>query len=134
MRCSGCVCGRLSDQGDEVYRGTDVNGTSAQDARQIVDVPKRRLNGNITIIYSSEYSGETSADVYGFSDIVWDDAFFDIDSPTKQFQQFQLFKEPIKGTGYSIQMMVWNYDEATFRLAGYQIDANIKGKRYKSRY
>lgn len=120
--------------GQDVYVPGDVNTGVGQPHAAIVDMSKVRLNANITVIYSSESTGQTSADIYGFKEIVWDDAFFDIDPPNKSFLGNQMFKEPIKGVGYSIQLMVWNFDEATFRLAGYQLDANLKGKRYKSRY
>lgn len=121
-------------QGVTMYDRFARNAAAGQDKQQIVDVYTQRINCNITMLYNSDLSGETSADIYGYDEVYWDDAVFDIAPSANQAQLYQLFKEPIQGVGWSYQLMVWNYDDATFKMAGYQIEAAPKGKRYTGRY
>ena len=114
--------------GHLLYSSADTNATSGQLTTAITDTPKLRVNANITLTFSSENSGETTADVYGFESLVWDDTLFDVNAPSSSYQAYQLFKEPIRGTGYSYQMLIWNYDIATWKLVGFQIQGTQKGR------
>lgn len=117
--------------GQVLYQPSYVNSNDSQDPAQLLGLYTQRLDCNFTVIYSNDESGATTSDIYGFSDLVWDDASFDIQPSAQQFQPYQLFKAPIhQGVGYSYQLMIWDYDEATFRLVGYQIVAPLKGQRY----
>lgn len=113
-----------------LFTAADVNSVSGQVPAAIVDTFKTKAQCNISMVYSSEVTGETSADIYGSEELFWDESAFDIAAPNAQNEIYQLFKEPIQGVGYSFQMSVWSYDPHTFKLCGYMIDATQKGKRY----
>jgi hypothetical protein len=120
--------------GLETYLPTDVNTSSSQSAEEICGVPKQRLNVSLGIRYESENNIENYFDSYGFSDLMWDNAFFDIDSPSAGYPRAILFKQALQGVGYSYQFVCWNFDETTFILGGYQIVSNQKGNRYVSSF
>lgn len=119
--------------GNDVYQVGDENSSSGQPVGEVVGELKQRLNANVSCVYNSEYSGTTSADIYGFSDIVWDVATMDVTPPGSTYEAYQLFKEPIQGVGHSFQLLLWSYDETTFTLVAYQIDGKKKGQRYRSK-
>lgn len=116
-----------------LYTGADTNLAAGQDPAQLVDTYVQKASANVTITYNSTFSGDTSTDLYGNDELFWDESFMDIAPPFGQHQLYQTFKEPIQGVGYSYQMTVWNYDDTTFKLCGYSIDATRKGKRYSQR-
>jgi hypothetical protein len=118
--------------GNDVFQVGDQNSSSGQPVQEIAGELKQRLNANVSCVYNSEYSGSTSADIYGFGDIVWDVATMDISPPGATYEAYQLFKEPIQGVGHSFQLLLWSYDETTFTLVAYQIDGKKKGKRYRN--
>jgi hypothetical protein len=90
-----------------------------------------RVNCNVAMMYDSDDSDAvTSVDVYGFQDIVWDNAYFDTPESSYRSNQFSLFKEPLIGIGYSYRLCVFSYDEARWHLVGYQITSSGKGLRY----
>lgn len=120
--------------GQLLYNNGDINVASGQSVYELLDTAVTKVNASVTLVFNSENSGETSADLYGFESIVWDDSLFDINAPATSFQELQLFKEPLMGTGYSYSMLVWSYDYAAWKLVGYQIDGVTKGKRYIGRY
>lgn len=116
-----------------LFTGAEINVTSGQDAEELVDTYIQKASANVTITYNASLSGDTSSDLYGNDELFWDESFMDVAPPFGQHELYQTFKEPIQGVGYSYQMSVWNYDETTFKLCGYQIDATRKGKRYTQR-
>lgn len=120
--------------GQLLYKASDVNTGASQDPFELMDTVVTKVNANVSLVFNDENSGETSADLYGFQNIVWDDNLFDINSPQGSFQRFQLFKEPLRGTGYSYSMVIWSYDHAAFKLIGYQIDGATRGKRVKAKF
>lgn len=88
-------------------------------------------NANVTMLYDSDDSDViTSEDIYGYEDIVWDNAYFDVPEASQRINSYSLFKEPLIGVGYSYRLAVWSYDDARWNMVGYQIDANNKGKTY----
>lgn len=90
-----------------------------------------RVNANVAIMYDSDdESAEISADIYGFQDIVWDNALFDTNEASTRLQEYSLFKEALIGIGYAYRLSVWSYDEARWNLVGYQVDTKQKGMRY----
>ena len=103
---------------------------SGQDVDDLVGKWKTRANANISVTYDSENTSETSYDIYSFSDLVWDNAFFDVDPTNLQSTRYALFKEALLGVGYNYQIGVWSFDEASWKLCGYQVDARLSGKRY----
>lgn len=92
---------------------------------------KTRVNCNVAMLYDSDDTdATTSADIYGYQDIVWDNAYFDTPESSKRSQQYSLFKEPLVGIGYSYRLAVFSYDDARWHLVGYQITTSGKGLRY----
>lgn len=92
---------------------------------------KTRVNCNVAMLYDSDDTdATTSADIYGYQDIVWDNAYFDTPESSKRSQQYSLFKEPLVGIGYSYRLAVFSYDDARWHLVGYQITTTGKGLRY----
>ena len=92
---------------------------------------KTRVNCNVAMLYDSDDTdATTSTDIYGYKDIVWDNAYFDTPESSKRSQQYSLFKEPLVGIGYSYRLCVFSYDEARWHLVGYQITTSSKGLRY----
>ena len=119
-----------NQDGLPTWQATDVNATSGQAAEQLAGTPKHRLDVSLAIVYNMTGDGELDYDVYGYSDIVWDDALFDIDPSAYQNQRYSLFKESISGIGYSNQLVLFSFDESTFRFAAYMIGAKLKADRY----
>lgn len=115
-----------NELGQELYGTSDVWGNATLD--EIVGVPKTSMNVNVAINYSNTRTAETSYDLYGYRDLIWDSVFFD---SFLQADRYILLKETLKGVGYSHQVMLWSYDTSAWRMAGYQLDFNDKGKRYK---
>lgn len=107
--------------GEETYNSDDVNAASSQDANDLVGQFKYDMNASVGIVYNNDTEGEYSFDTYGFTSLVWDDAVFDIDSPSPKFKRYSLFKETLLGRGYAYQVVVWSLDDTVFSLAGYQI-------------
>lgn len=116
-----------------LFTGTEANTTSGQNSEELVDTYVQKASANVTITYNAGVSGDTSSDLYGNDELFWDESFMDVAPPFGQHQLYQTFKEPIQGVGYSYQMSVWNYDDTTFKLCGYMIEATRKGKRYSQR-
>jgi len=112
------------------YQASDVNQASGQTAEQLAGTPKNRLNVSVAMLYNAQQEGEVDYDIYGYSDIVWDDALFDIDPSAYQYQRYALFKEPLLGIGYAYQMILFSFDEATFKFSAYLIGAKLKADRY----
>lgn len=123
-----------NSEGQLLYTSADTNSAAGQEVTEITDTPKVRINASVTLLFSEENSGETTADIYGFETLVWDASLFDVNTPSSTYQRYQLFKEPLRGTGYTYQMLVWNYDDTYFKLQGYQIDGKTKGTRVVTRY
>ena len=100
----------------------------------VIEAYKIRTNANIAMLYDSDdNSANTSVDIYGYEDIVWDNAYFDTVESSDRRDQYVLFKEPLIGIGYSYRLSVYSYDDAKWNLVGYQIDASRnKGLRYIS--
>jgi len=113
----------------ETYVLADVNVPAGQVAEQIVGMPKMRLDCNISFVYNSHDTGDTSADVYGFQSLVWDASLFDVFLP-QQSDDYVLVKSALQGMGYSFQGVVWSTDESSFRLCGYSLDGKVKGNKY----
>lgn len=120
--------------GQPLFQPSDVNASSGQSSTVLLDTTKTKVNASITLVFNNENSGESSSDIYGFESLVWGNSLFDVNTPASAFQNFQLFKEPLTGTGYTYSVVIWSYDHATFRLLGYQIDGVTKGKRVAARY
>lgn len=99
-----------------------------------IEAYNTRVNANVAMYYDSDDSeANTSVDLYGYQDIVWDNAYFDTVESSDRQEQFVLFKEPLIGIGYSYRLGVYSYDDARWNLVGYQIDASRnKGLRYIS--
>lgn len=117
--------------GLEKYGTQDIFSNATAD--EIVGVPKNEILLNVAILYDNQRTGEVSYDLYGYQDLVWDSTFFDTNQSALQTDRHVLLKETLKGVGYSHQVLLWSFDEGVWRVAGYQIDANEKGKRYKQR-
>ena len=111
------------------------NGESSNytvNANGIVEEYITRVNVNIAMLYDSDdNSANTSIDLYGYQDIMWDNAYFDqVESSLRQ-EEYSLFKEPLIGIGYSYRLNVFSYDDARWNMVGYQIAATgSKGLRY----
>ena len=116
------------------YTSASLNVVDAQPITQLVDSRIVRLNATFLVAYSSTSDADISYDVYGYRTLVWDDASFDIQPSSRSHEQYQLFKQPIIGTGYSIQFFIMNYDDTAFSLAAYQILVAPKGRRVLTRY
>lgn len=111
------------------------NGDSANyTSGSTVEAYKTRVNANIAMLYNSDdNTANTSVDVYGYEDIIWDNAYFDTVESSSRTDDYVLFKEPLIGIGYSYRLRVYSYDDARWNLVGYQIDASRnKGLRYIS--
>ncbi len=119
-----------NEQGMDTFNAMDVNMASGQLDKDIVGYNRQRLNANISLKYEEDDYGDTIYDNYGYNSLMWDDALFDINSPSAAYRRHVLFKEALQGTSYSYQLIIWSYDETTFTLAGYQIMANIRGSRH----
>jgi hypothetical protein len=92
--------------------------------------PKVRQNVNTAIKIDSEDGAESFYDLYGYGTLVWDDALFDVSSPSGAYRRDNLFKEALSGLGYGYQLLLWSYDEGAFTFSGYQIVAPVKGERF----
>lgn len=116
--------------GIATYGIGDINTASGQTSEDLVGFNKQRLNANISIKYEEDDFNDTIYDNYGYNDLIWDDALFDVNSPSVSYRRHVLFKEALQGISYSYQLTIWNYDETTLTLAGYQIMANIRGSKH----
>lgn len=116
--------------GIDTYNTSHVNNASGQLSTDLVGFNKQRLNANISIKYEEDDFTSTVYDNYGYNALIWDDALFDVNSPATMYRRHALFKEALQGISYSYQLIIWNYDETTFTLAGYQIMANVRGQRH----
>lgn len=90
------------------------------------------VNVSVAMLYDSDDNdANTSIDIYGYRDILWDNAYFDTPESAYRQEAYTLFKEPLIGLGYSYRLAVFSYDSARWVLVGFQIDAsNSKGLRY----
>jgi len=116
-------------EAQETYTADDVNTLASQATEPIVDLYKTRVGCDFLVQYSSTQDVDISYDAYGYSTLVWDDSTFDIAPTARAFNKYQLLKQPIIGTGYAIQFIIFSYDEAYFSLAGYQLPIITKGRR-----
>jgi hypothetical protein len=114
--------------GQDVYTDHDVNAASFQNYEEIIGRYKVLLNFNLVFIYEELDEGFSTADVYGFSDIYWDVASFDITPSSRQYKRFARMVEPIIGTSYAFQSMIWAFSDTAFDLVGYQITTSSKSK------
>lgn len=114
---------------NNTYLASDRNTASSQAAIDIAGRPKVVMDGNVAFLYNSDLDAEKAADIYGFTDIIWDDAFFDIDPNNAQFQKYALLKEPIQGIGYGFQVALWSFAETAFIFVGYQVLTKSKGTK-----
>jgi hypothetical protein len=111
------------------FNNTETSNFTVDDT---VEQYKTRINVNIAMLYdSNDNDSNTSVDIYGYQDIVWDNAYFDTVESNYRQEPYTLFKEPLIGVGYSYRLGVYSYDDARWNLVGYQIDASqSKGLRY----
>ena len=112
------------------FQASDVNTASGQTAEQVTGIPQNRLDCSIGVVYNGQRDGELDYDIYGYSDLVWDDAIFDVDPSAYQYQRYALFKESVQGLGYAYQLVLFSFDESVFKLAAYMIGAKLKADRY----
>lgn len=111
------------------FNNTESSNFTVND---IIERYKTRINVNVAMMYDSDDNdSNTSVDIYGYQDIVWDNAYFDTVESNYRQEPYTLFKEPLIGIGYSYRLNVYSYDDARWNLVGYQIDASqSKGLRY----
>lgn len=91
---------------------------------------RQEMNCNFTIIYNNELDGSNYSSTYDYNSIFWEEPLYVNHVTAKQMNNYVMLKEPLIGYGYGYQLVVWNVDGATWTLAGYQIDAPTKGKKY----
>ena len=119
-----------NEEGTEVFTLDDVNEAANQDAEQIVGNYRQRLNASIGLKFESDFDGSVSYDLYDFNSLAFDDSLFDIFPSANQFRRYVLFKESLLGIGYAYQLLVWSFDETTFKLAAYQISPSVHAERF----
>lgn len=115
---------------EDFYTVSDVNSLVSQDAEEIVNEPKVRLNASIAILYESDDTGEVSQDIYEFNQLNFDDGLFDVSPNPESYRRYVLFKESLLGVGYAYQLCLWSYDDAAFTMAAYQISSSINADRF----
>lgn len=123
--------GLFSNAPNEVRIGREVLGTMPDvDAQQIIGLSKVETDTNIAIIYNNERQGVSNYDVFRLGELLYDISAYDSYGGPYTEDEYVQIVEPLQGIGYSIQVSVWSYDRNTWDFAGYQLIAQVKGKRY----
>jgi hypothetical protein len=113
-----------------VFTAADVNTSDNQDPTEIVDTWKQRGEAGVVVVYNDMYEGDYHPGIYGYGELHWDDLLFDVDSSSSQFYPTQLVKIPIEGSGYGFQFILFNFDDGTFKMTGYQVKAVAQKASY----
>lgn len=98
---------------------TEVEGT-----QEALFIPYGRhlLNTNLSLYFQNDAVDETFTDLYSVTDAYY-----------QQQQDYTLLRYPCQGIGYDFQFMLWTFSPDWWSLAGFQLDGNMKGKRYPGR-
>lgn len=110
------------------YQAADA--VNSQDVSALTDGYRQQINCNLAIMYNAAADTKPTYDIFGFDQLTWDDSVFDVSTPYDQYSPYQSVKVPVTGVGYGFQLWVWCWSEDYFKLSGYQITSNTKGKRY----
>ena len=123
--------GLFSNRPSEVRIGREVVGTMpVADAERIIGLARVEIDTNIAIVYNNERQGVTNYDVFRLGELLYDISLFDTYAGPYAEDDYAQIVEPLQGTGYSIQVVLWSYDRNTYNFAGYQLIAQKKGKRF----
>lgn len=108
----------MFDNVRERYRAEDVN-LLTQVYSDLVNRSENDLNVSLALIFQTDLKAEKSVDVYNRPNV-------------EKFDSWSVFKEPLKGVGYSYQFVCWSLDEKTWIMNGYQIVGRLSGERFIS--
>jgi hypothetical protein len=100
------------------------------DAERVIGLARVEIDTNIAIVYNNERQGVTNYDVFRLGELLYDISLFDTYAGPYAEDDYAQIVEPLQGTGYSIQVVLWSYDRNTYNFAGYQLIAQKKGKRF----
>ena len=119
-----------NDRYKDVWTEADANVAASQDPDDIADKFKQLVDYNVSIIYNSATYGDTITEVYTADDGVYEiGTFTGIESPNTRFYKHSRFTVPIYGQAYGFQVVVWNFDENTFEMVGYQLETMTTSKQ-----
>lgn len=100
------------------FKPEDVN-TFTQVYSTLVNRQRNKLQASVGVVYQSDNRAEMSADVY--------------DRPNVEpFDAWTVFKERLRGVGYSYQVVVWSLDAGAWVMAGYEVSGDLVGRRHHS--
>lgn len=118
-------------QSEDTYGLDDIALNQA--AQEILGRQKVSLSTSVSFIYNFQQSGETTVDLYNARDLSWDWGTYDTFGSPLGDDDYVLLKEYLQGIGYDLQVWVWNFDNDSFGIAGYQVEGKLKGNRYAHR-
>lgn len=108
----------------ETYASTDRNVAASQTVEEIVATYKRDFSANMAVLFDFRGLGYQRADLYGFKDIYWDQASYDIDPSSFQSVSHSIVSQPLIGITRSFSIVIWSSSTSLFDMSGYQILAN----------
>jgi len=109
----------------------DLSNIGDAEPEEYVGTDRVKFDANITYVFNNERGGETSYDLYGLYGLVWDYSLFDNSGTHIDDGDYVVLRAPVQGMGVTFQALLWNSSSSTFSLAGYAMDGNLKGSRYR---
>jgi hypothetical protein len=90
---------------------------------------KKKTNLDIVMLFNELSTGEVQEEIYGSSDLTWDEAELEVGVPASGYVPYTRTLVPIVGNSYAFTIVQLCYSPNTFQLAGYQIKARLKPGR-----
>lgn len=119
---------------DITWGHDDANVAASQDPESISDKYRQLVDFNVMIIYNSTTYGDSVTDIYTKDDGIYETGDLNgIESPNSRFYRHTRFAVPVYGHAYGFQVVVWNFDNNTFEMVGYQLKTRQLGKQSTSR-
>lgn len=88
-----------------------------------------KFDAQVLLIYNDRMNDEVIPDLYRYNDAVWTTQLYGKHYSPKQIDDVVSFKEPLLGTSYAYQIGVYSMDANTWKLVGWQVEGQLKGKR-----
>jgi hypothetical protein len=100
------------------YKAEDVNLVT-QTYSDLVNRLENDLETNVAMVFQTDTKAEYAEEIYSRINV-------------KKLDSWSVFKEPLKGVGYSYQFVVYSLDVNTWVMSGYQITGKLVGERHIS--
>jgi hypothetical protein len=78
------------------------------------------------MLFNSEQDGYTDDEVYGASQLTWDETQLSLGAANQQYKPYARISVPIIGGGYTFQFVHFSNSINAFKFSGFQILAVLK--------